>query len=774
MRAVAREGKAAAQAWQQAAQAIERAAKAGNAAAARARASAGGASAGGAAAAAAGIEANAARARSAAPPPQRQIPFYGYGDTLYGEIIPPSRSGGGGGGALPPPGPTIQGQAYRPGAASYGPYGAPFAGGGGTPPGGGGLPPGGGGGFGALPPPGGRGPIPLNPGPGWTRPGLNTLYNGYTPGPGADMSHGGLTAGIGAYGGYEWLKENWMLAAQLDEQQAGLMKQGFNAEETAKARSIALGLQQKLGTSVFTNMHIIEKMMTLTQSKDIALDEKAIEEFAKYQQVVNLHPGKSGIGDLDAAFRAAEFKGYLSETNPKTGEQELSPDRVAKFLKLLEAEHVVSGGDIGAKQNLQYLRSSGGAGAFINDDEMVRSMALQIALGSAKAGSALQGFEQQFTAGRMSEAAANLLIEMGLIGGGGTAAHNPRLRKMGIGQFLLLPGAMPEEMQKTATEQPSDFITKYLLPKYQDYARKQFGKAYDTADDKTKMRMEGQIAQSVASRIPGATEQVEAIRNFLLMMRDVDAVHAALQRDLYDIQVKNNPFIKSQAAENAYTGLRVGFGEATMAPITEGLGGISQFLNTISTWSKEHGEFTKVALEAFAGAIMALGAAGVIAILMTLGGTTGVLAGIGAGAVLAVKGLEALQDYLKKLVPSAFSTVDKTREEMQKGGVKLPWWAPIPAGPGGRDDAPDWAKRGWHELGMGSAQGAERPNAPVPQNSSSGSGHPMDVRIVNPQDLTSGMAGGLSNKLNRPPSGVTGSDPTIDVVGAMHGAMPVP
>lgn len=58
-------------------------------------------------------------------------------------------------------------------------------------------------------------------------------------------------------------------------------------------------------------------------------------------------------------------------------------------------------------------------------------MALQIALGSPKAGTALQGFEQQFAAGRMSEAAADLLVQTGIIHSGGDTRLNPSLAKSG-------------------------------------------------------------------------------------------------------------------------------------------------------------------------------------------------------------------------------------------------------------------------------------------------------------------------------------------------------
>jgi hypothetical protein len=91
----------------------------------------------------------------------------------------------------------------------------------------------------------------------------------------------------------------------------------------------------------------------------------------------------------------------------------------------------VTGNDIGARQFHQLARSSGGSGAFIGNDELIRSMALQIAPRSPKADTALQGFEQLLAAGCMSEAAANLLIKTGIIHSGGGARHNPYLAKSG-------------------------------------------------------------------------------------------------------------------------------------------------------------------------------------------------------------------------------------------------------------------------------------------------------------------------------------------------------
>jgi hypothetical protein len=183
---------------------------------------------------------------------------------------------------------------------------------------------------------------------------------------------------------------------------------------------------------------------------------------------------------------------------------------------------------------------------------------------------------------------------------------------------------------------------------------------------------------------------------------------------------------------------------------------------------------------------VALGAVGIIALAGTLGGLTGVFAGLGAATAVAVEGVKALDMWLHKTfggIIGSSADVEKTQKSMKEHGVVLPWWAPLPAFGGvTREERPGWAK--WSDwLGTtpangstASAPGASKPSAPMASTMPSGpKGTQEDPFIVHVQnqptgdDLARGVAGNIAGKMNRAPSGYTGSDMRIDPLQGFYG-----
>jgi hypothetical protein len=558
-------------------------------------------------------------------------------------------------------------------------------------------------------------------------------------------------------------------------------------------------------------LHIVDKLMNVTQDKETALDPKLIDSYAKMSVVLSSYGhGGDELGELDAAIRGGEFRGALTHEG-KDGKREIDIKGLTEFLDRLTAMNAISGGDIGPRKVLGFLRSSGAAGTLISPEELTRSMALQIALGQSKAGSALQGFEQQFTAGRMSEAAANLLIEMGIIKGGGDAKHNPYLVKMGPGQMMMRPGAMPEGMQEEAAKNPSFFIMEQLLPRFREKILEVYGDRYTKGDEKTRLMYESAMAQQVASRIPGGNEMTEVIRNVLLMGRDVDAVDKALKRNQYQIASENNPVIQAQALKAANDALETTVGKSTIPLAAPALLNLTGALNDLTKWAQEHSPEVKLGLEALTGALIALGSVGIIALAGMLSPLSTALIVLGAAVGPAAKGIEALGDKITALMapfsqpaenlgaalagraPVDLSKVDPSK--VRKGMV-LPWWMPIPVPAGGeREPRPSWMPNIWQELGLASAHGATlgkpgsapnsgdlKPAAPsasimFQQGPKGTSTDPIMVHVQNQlsgSDIARGVSTNQASKANRPPTGYTGTDNRIDPLGYFSGMVNMP
>jgi len=626
---------------------------------------------------------------------------------------------------------------------------------------------------------------------------LNRQVQG-AAGPGGGSLTRGMAAAIPAWMGGEFLKGVWERAASFDAIKSGLLAQGFSAAQVAEAEKLSYTTQRGVvGTSVQGNIDLVSKLMAVVQDPEEAI--KLMPQYAKLGVLLNA-TGHGGEGeDIMDAIRAGEFRGVLTKKNPVTGQNEVNTEGLTKFIQEMVATNILSHGQIGPRQVLQFLRSAGSAGALINDEELfARTVSLQMAMGSGRAGRSLQGFEQQFTAGRMSEATANLLIEMGIIRGGGSAKNNPYLKKAGLGQFLMLPDAMGSDAFEEAMNSPTAFTMHRLFPKLQEMLHKRFGKSYDQADDRTKLGMETAMATQIASRIPGGTELSEIIRNVLIIGRDIGAFGKAMDRDAYDIALQNNPMLRQAAFENSITAFETALGNSAMVPAIHALDSLTGALNGLTDWAQKNPTVAKMALEGLAGAVIALGTGAALAALTALGGTVGLLAGVGAGAVVLADGMEKLEKKLQAMFPWLFTQDQKNGKAGLPGDdtVWVPWWTPLPEGGRMRRLPPPWANPDPRhypypmampdEGGFGPQVSSTAPNGvprpgplfggqsfapPAGATGSGGGNGPLPVYLTNPGDLTRGIASGIANATNRPPAGYTGVDPWIDPSTAYFGVV---
>lgn len=373
--------------------------------------------------------------------------------------------------------------------------------------------------------------------------------------------------------------------------EAGLLAQGFSREQVAEAYSTAVSGQQSIpGASLTGNLNIISKLMAVTQDPVASL--KLMPEFARLGVVLDAQ-NKGHEGDaLMAAIRAGEFRGVLTHHDEKTGKDTVDVERMVKFVRMMMATSIATKGNIGPAQMYQFLKSGGVTASMIDDESLFAdSIALQLAMGSHKAGNALQALGTQFGSGRMSSGAMNLMTAMGLI------KDPTKVQKVGIGQFLLLPGALDPAVANAATTNPAEFVLHHLVPKMREFLRTGVYQGGTAKNPKTiqigspdfdKLPHEEQekalyrFATSLASRQTGANEIVEIMRNALLIERDRAALRGALGRDAFGIMANDNPAVRVKALGAAWEGLEVAFMKLSEAPILAAMQRVTDFLNTLS------------------------------------------------------------------------------------------------------------------------------------------------------------------------------------------------
>jgi hypothetical protein len=529
--------------------------------------------------------------------------------------------------------------------------------------------------------------------------------------------------------------------------------------------------------------------MSITQDAKEALTlTPALVEFDRLNSLTNRT--KEGH-DLMAALRVAEFRGAVLHKDP-TGKEVVDLKAIQNIMDLLAAASSVTGSDITPTQIQQMLRSSGSVGGLVgNRAALTDSLALQIALGSSKAGSAMQGFAQQFDFGRMSQQAANMLIKYGVIQGGGyvkgNKSTNPFIQSKGFGQFQVLPGGFAPGMQEKAFDSPADFVMEGLYPKIQKEVAKIYGKAYTEASPLRKLQYESAFASTIASRLPGGTFLTETIRNAQLIERDRLAVSKQLDEKggggvagALKVQQDTNPLAKQQAMGAAYNAFLVALGDAALKPAIDVLDAMTKVLNKFTEWARANPDGAKIALEGLAYGIALFGveaAAGIA--LKTLTGK--------GGFVALATGIEALGHSLGSF-PGWFADVITAGIAGYKVGG-APGAVAASTGVGAflgfeavrRQVEANPALKGFHMVPFGPGgtmtlmpDAPSKSNAPVPsapQQAPVGTrDNPSFTHMLNGRDLLHGVTAGQGSLMNRPQDGPSGANLGLNPAGAWQGA----
>ena len=430
--------------------------------------------------------------------------------------------------------------------------------------------------------------VPDGRGPG----GGATGGSGSAGGGRTDEPHGNLFHGAtDLYFGWETTKQ--MLAAGTDPMRLLLGQQMVYAAGANSGNSLDAATENAKqtvgnvpGSNVVGNMVLTNLLLGLTQDPGAAM--KMLPVFAQAGlRGMALHPDAGDyVEQAENMVRSAEFRGALYSKGPD-GQERIDLGAAAKLANLLVNAEAATNGSADPAKLYRFFRSAGAAGANLSVDELGKMLPIIQSMGPAQAGTALKGFETQFSSGNMSGGAITLLTGMGVI------KDPTRVTKRGMGNYQLKPGAFadPNAAIDAATS-PMAFFFKDVVPNLPKYLAKEYGGRYTGADDATKLKYETIASSQIASRLTGGTFMAEMLRNLILGQRDqatVAKLGGADAQKRLDAALAGNPDVKLDAFTGAITRLTTDLGSAPFAAGLKGVVALTGVVNAVASSAERPG-----------------------------------------------------------------------------------------------------------------------------------------------------------------------------------------
>lgn len=501
--------------------------------------------------------ANAAR-RAGSAMPMPGAGGYAGGAAGAGGASPPSS-----GGALVP----LAGGALA-GAAAGGIF-ARFGGGGAIPPGG--TPPL------ALPGPGG---IPLNPrfSPGWKVPRVGEY----------DYLHAGIAAGMAGGGIMAGLRSALEQGADVAHLQAILgTDKRLHPDALKAALNVAYFATQKApGSTLAGNMGALIDLKTVTG--DIGEAMLMLPAFAELSTVLNtVQKTRTGRDEpVYAAAKALEILGKLTDevTDPKTGKKrvEFHPQNLNKLLSNIARVDVATGGRVDPAEILAFAKMGAVPGMMMSDEflwEIAPAM-IQV-MGGSRFGTAMMSMFQVVEGERMTAKTYDALAKIGL------AKQDPHTK------VVVDPktGRSKRTREQVTTEGVYD--KEMMFSNTLEWVRK-------AQERMEKAGVHGIEAQIRALSGPAAQRSTYArlLADFLKDMPAIEKEAANTRNvrpDLPKYLQANDPKLKFAAFQASLEKFLAMLGGPLMDPAIKMLDSLTDKLNKIADWEKEHPRLTELA-----------------------------------------------------------------------------------------------------------------------------------------------------------------------------------
>jgi hypothetical protein len=580
-----------------------------------------------------------------------------------------------------------------------------------------------------IPPmPGGYSPVPPSP-PMPPMPG----GGGSSPLNRSSRAHFAMQGGIEAYEGFELLKSIFEATEKPDDEIEKLRAARFTSAQIEQAKAAALAIQRKTpGMGYASGLDLINQTASFTG--DVAEALALSPALARNAQVLSQYGKGDAIAQVEKGIQAGELTGL---TGP---DGKMNIPKLTEFITRLTGTVVAGGGTLNIGKYLTGVRQFGvGADSATMDFTTAVLPAYMKIMGEARAGTALSSFQQSL--GSTAPKTQNKSI---------TAEQ----KRLGIrdAKGNLVDG----ELLRTDA---NAYIGLDLLPKVANDLTRRHLEVTPAAiqGELTKLLpRQTMIRLAAAGIFDAAVITKEANRNREQQAAQANAEKAGKAGPL-DTLLAQSPGNQVKATVEAFHTFEAALGDPAMRSATQTLNGITDGLLKMAGWAREHPDITEAALKGVAGGLAVLGGAAAIAALTMIGGTTGLLAGIGAAAAAAATGMEKLDAVLHKFLPGlmgpqvpAGTAYDPARDGPVYDPSKHGLMSRLYNDPGGTI------------LGRDKDGGLQNPLHKSSYAAPANNNRPIITHVVfkaDMREIARGTIVHMDRAASRDPSGITGFDP---------------
>ncbi len=412
-------------------------------------------------------------------------------------------------------------------------------------------------------------------------------------------------------------------------QDRAVLSARLSAADTAAAfRAISRTQEANPATSISRNTALYNALLSMTQDpKEAAEFLGTIAPYGVALSQINPERGDYAA-QLEQVARTAEFLGLVTTRNPD-GTTRFDSGATSAFLQRAVALANLTRGQFSPQALLSFMKRAGPAARELDLNDLAGMFPIvqeqQMAHGGSAsgAGTMLLGFNRQFAQGRMSEAAVNMLIRMGIIRGGGGVgsaarraglAPNPYVVSRGMGNWMVSPQGYAAGQFDAIMHHPTQFIAETLLPAIdRQIAKERHLHDLSGLSRDERIGLETNAAAALTSNQPGAQFITAVIANQDTIRRELDAARNAPSADMATQALQHTPAASMAAFSNSFSALMATLGSPLMSGGIHALDGLTYALTSMNRAATEHplsfgGAAQTVAAGAGAAALTGMGA----------------------------------------------------------------------------------------------------------------------------------------------------------------------
>lgn len=401
--------------------------------------------------------------------------------------------------------------------------------------------------------------------------------------------------------GYPLFGDTVLAAGKIDVLKNKMLASGFSATQVSAAMTEADKLRRTIpGTFIGGNLQ--ELLILKTQLGSVSEAMRVLPTILKQKLTVTL--ASNGKIDYNEWFsdlyknindmaKAGEQTGDL--INPVT--HKADPVRLAAFTTEMAGLQIATGRII-TPAGLRALAKNATPKvmAQLTDPSLFGDLApLILSMGGAQAGSALNDLALQFKSGKISQASAMALHNIGLLPDDMFGKNGKLLKKYqhGVGMANIPPGALPD--YALYAKSPAAWLMRVLIPALEKHG-------YTSTAEQQKELYKIISSSNVSKGIHGLIANLPQIKKYY------DEEQQGKSQDNYTTLVKNNPLVQLGALNAAMNALMIKAGQDWIPQAIQMINSMTAFMNAVGKLTKSHPKATNDILDGIAlGSVGSLG-----------------------------------------------------------------------------------------------------------------------------------------------------------------------